>query len=126
MGRGLAPGEDPSASLRSAQDGSEEPSGEPFTAAVTFRDLGADLPASKYPARLWLRLDNTAALTAALSYDGGDFVTAAAVPAGHRSARGFALPLRRCDRFALRLTGPAPWTLHGVAVETRTEATRRR
>ena len=97
-----------------------------YTASVTLADLCADLPASKYPVRLWLRLDNTSAVTAALSYDGGEFVTAAAVPAGHRSARGFALPLRRCDRFSLRLTGTAPWTLHGLAVETRTEGTRRR
>ena len=53
-------------------------------------------------------------------------MTAATVPAGNRSARGFALPLRRCGRFALRLAGPAPWTLHAVEIETRTEGTRRR
>ena len=99
---------------------------ESFTASVTLSDLASDLPASKYPTRLWLRLDNAAAVTAAVAYDGGDFIAAATVPAGHRSARGFPMPLRRCDRFALRLTGPAPWTLHGLAVETRTEGTRRR
>ena len=109
--------------LGGAASGTAEQS---FTASVTLSDLAADLPASKYPTRLWLRLDNAAALTAAVAYDGGDFTTAATVPAGHRSVRGFPLPLRRCDRFALRLTGPAPWTLHGLAIETRTEATRRK
>jgi hypothetical protein len=123
--RSAAAGEDPSTSLRSAQDDSGGET-ESFTASVTLSDLAADLPASKYPTRLWLRLDNTDALTAAVSYDGGDFVTAATVPAGHRSVRGFPLPLRRCDRFSLRLTGPAPWTLHGLAIETRTEGTRRK
>lgn len=95
---------------------------ESFTASVTL----ADLPAGAYPLRLWLRLDNAAALTAELSYDGGEFVTAAAIPAGNRSARPFGLPLRRCGRVSLRLSGPAPWTLRGVEAETRAEPTRRR
>ena len=64
----------------------------------------------KYPVRLWLRYEtvNAATLKAYISYDGGAWELAGTLPA--KAGVGTAdtpVPIRRCDRFALKLRSEA-------------------
>ena len=77
--------------------------------------------------RLWLELENAGAMAVEASFDGGAFQTVATLPAsapGRAAAVG--VPIRRCRRMSLRLSGSAPWTLRALEIETRTERKNRK
>ena len=100
---------------------------EPAAASsVTFAPFDAASFASKYPVRLWLRYESAGPLTAEIAYDGGAWETAAALPAGGRADRNTPVPIRRCGRFALRLSAAGAWKLYALQVETRAERTNRK
>ena len=83
--------------------------------------------ASKYPVRLWLRMENAAAVTVQISYNGGTFETAATIPASTgKSATYIPVPIRRCDRFGLKISSTKAWKLYGMEIETRGERTNRK
>lgn len=90
-----------------------------FRAELSEADLGAF--AAKYPAQLWLRMENSAAVTVAVRYDGGDWETVCTVSAGAMRVLTVGAPLRRCDRFALRFSGSGAWTLRAVGIAARRE-----
>ena len=75
--------------------------------------------------RLWLRLESAGAVTVDIRYDGGAWETAAACAAG-TADRYLPVPIRRCARFALRLTAACAWRLRALELELRAEARPRR
>ena len=95
---------------------------------------GGSVFAAKYPVRLWLRYalapfaegGTPPTLTVLLSYDGGEFETAAVLPAGGRQARSAAVPVRRCDGFRVRLTADGAWKLYALELELRAERKNRK
>ena len=98
-----------------------------FTGSVTVSDIGSDSFQSRYGVRLWLELENAGAMAVEASFDGGAFQTVATLPAsapGRAAAVG--VPIRRCRRLSLRLSGGAPWTLRALEIETRTERKNRK
>lgn len=100
---------------------------EDFTASVTVGGLGAEGLRSGYPARLWLALENAAPVTVSVAYDGGTFTSVGTLsPLPAAAPRALALPTRRHHRMAVRLSGPAPWTLHALGFETRAGNANRR
>lgn len=105
--------------LRGGTAGTAEGS---FTGSVTLADLGADQFAGKYPRLLRVRMERAAPVTVEISYDGGPFGIAATLPAGDGTADALAVPIRRCGRFSLRLSGAAPWRLKALDFELRSEA----
>ena len=88
---------------------------EGFTASAETAPFDGGAFGGKYPVRLWIRGAGT--LRAEIAYDGGAWETAGDFSASGTGAASFSVPLRRCDRFALRLTGPAPWTVRALEVE---------
>ena len=98
-----------------------------FESSVTFADLDLDGSFSgKYPVRLWLRMENAGAVTVQISYNGGSFETAATISAATGKAVSCVpVPIRRCDRFRVKLSTTGAWKLYGMEIETRAERTRR-
>lgn len=95
--------------------------------SVTISDIGADSFASRYGVRLWLELENAGAMAVAASFDGGEFEPVATLPASKPGrAAAVSVPIRRCRRLSLRLSGSAPWTLRAVELEMRTERKNRK
>ncbi len=117
-----------------------------FDSSVTFADFDSVTVsktkysfASKYPVRLWLRYqcaernvteDNVttdiAALTVKISYNGGNLETAIALPSSGKTAKYIPVPIRRCDRFSIKLSCNSDWKLYGMEIETRAERTNRK
>ena len=100
-----------------------------FASSVTFADFdsaGSRSFAAKYPVRLWLRLESAGAVTVQIAYNGGVWETAASIPAGEKRARYIPVPIRRCDRFGLKLATTGAWRLYGMEIETRAERTSRK
>ena len=106
--------------------GAAEPDEADFESSVTFADWDMQSFGSKYPVRLWLRLESAGAVTVEISYNGGSFETAATIPAGGKGVSYVPVPIRRCDRFGLRLTTTGAWKLYAMEIETRAERTNRR
>ena len=98
-----------------------------FASSVAFADFDLDGSFSgKYPVRLWLRMENAGAVTVQISYNGGSYETAATIPAATGKAVSYVpVPIRRCDRFRVKLTASGAWKLYGMEIETRAERTRR-
>ena len=97
-----------------------------FESAATFADFDLNSFAAKYPLRLWLRYAAAGPLTVRLACDGGAFETAATLPAAQgRAAAYLPVPIRRCQRFALRLTCGKAWRLYGMEIETRAQRANR-
>ena len=96
----------------------------PFDSVQTGQGLRSF--AAKYPVRVWLRLENAGAVTVSVQYDGGAWETAATCPAGARHTRYVPVPIRRCDRFALKLTTTGAWRLRAVELEVRARPANRR
>ena len=97
-----------------------------FASSVTFADFDLQTFGSKYPVRLWLRMENAGAVTVQISYNGGSCETAATIPAATGKAVSYVpVPIRRCDRFRVKLTASGAWKLYGMEIETRAERTRR-
>ena len=97
-----------------------------FESSVTFADFDLQTFGSKYPVRLWLRMENAGAVTVQISYNGGSYETAATIPAATGKAVSYVpVPIRRCDRFRVKLSTTGAWKLYGMEIETRTERTRR-
>lgn len=80
----------------------------------------------KYPTRLWIRCAAEQGLHVAVRYDGGEWEPLGEVPAGGRSAQYLPFPVRRCERFALRLEGVGDWTVWAIEIESRQEADARK
>lgn len=117
-----------------------------FESSVTFGELdsvtinrSAYTFASKYPVRLWLRyaLDarnetangvttDVAALTVTISYNGGAFRSVTALPSGGKNVRYVPVPIKRCDRFSVKLSANSAWKLYGMQIEVRTERSSRK
>ena len=89
----------------------------PFTASAAFADFDLRSFEGKYPVRLRLRLACAGPVTVSLRCDGGAWETAATLAAGDGD-RYIPLPVRRCARFALRLSGACAWTLRALEIET--------
>ena len=94
----------------------ELPREEGLEAAAEFAPLDCGRFMGKYPVRLRLR-GRGAALAAEIAFDGGPWESAGIFRAADTAAGCLTLPLRRCDRFALRLRGPAPWSLDAAELE---------
>jgi len=97
-----------------------------FESSVTFAPFDGASFASKYPVRLWLRYESASPLTAEICYDGGDWETAAVLPAGDLAGRNTPVPIRRCGRFGLRLSAAGAWRLYALQIETRAQRTNRK
>lgn len=100
-----------------------------FASSVTFADFdsaGSRSFSSKYPVRLWLRLESAGAVTVQISYNGGLLETAVTIPAGAKRTGYIPVPIRRCDRFGLKLSTTGTWRLYGMEIETRAETTNRK
>ena len=101
-----------------------------FESAVTFAPFdrageGGSF-AGKYPVRLWLRAASAGTLTVEIAYDGGAWETAATVPAGRERACCLGVPIRRCDRFGVRIRALGAWSLRSMALEVRARDTNRK
>lgn len=97
---------------------------------VEFGDWDMQSFDSKYPTRVWLRVDGTPdarlssedpsmSILVAVSYDGAEFESAGQffLPEARKSAY-LPLPIRRCDHFRLRITGVlGAWTLRAIEME---------
>ena len=94
--------------------------------AVTFAEADFGSFGSKYPTRLWLRLESEKAVTVTVSYNGGAFEAAYTFAAGGKSAVTAPVPIRRCDRFAVKLTGSGQLRLYAMELELRAEQTNRK
>jgi hypothetical protein len=110
-----------------------DPNEADYESSVTFADFDRVTVnrstysfSSKYPVRLWLRMENTADVTVKISYNGGTLETAATIPAGTKNASYIPVPIRRCDRFGMKLSSTKAWKLYGMEIETRTERTNRK
>lgn len=88
-----------------------------FESSVTFAAWDYESFESKYPARLWLRLACSGDMTVEIRYDNGDWLTSATLTSQGKRTEYVPVPIRRCDRYALRLTGTAPWTLYALQWE---------
>lgn len=93
---------------------------------VEFAEMDMGDFASKYPTRVWFRMENANAVTVTVKYNSGSFETAFTIPTEGKSARNFPVPIRRCDRFALKLTGTGQMRLYAMEAELRTERTNRK
>ena len=96
-----------------------------FPSSAAFADFDGGSFAGQYPVRLWLRLECAGAVSVLVSYNGGAFEAAASIPAGTKKTACVPVPIRRCDRFGLRLSGAKPWKLYALEVETRAQRTRK-
>jgi len=126
--------------------GASSPDETAFDSSVTFADFdrvkigrGTYTFASKYPVRIWLRYElaarnvtvesvttDIAALTVQISYNGGAFENVTTLPSGGKTAKYLPVPIRRCDRFRVKLSCNSDWKLYGMEIETRTERTNRK
>lgn len=98
-----------------------------FASSVTFADFDLQTFGSKYPVRLWLRMENAGAVTVQISYNGGSYETAATIPAATGKAVSYVpVPIRRCDRFRVKLSTTGAWKLYGMEIETRAQSTSRK
>lgn len=99
---------------------------ESVSSALTFADWDMQSFDSKYPVRLWLRTEaeEGAGLTVRVRYNGGEWETAAVYAPGGKGSRYLPIPVRRCERFALRIEADGSWRLHALEWEllTGTEA----
>lgn len=87
---------------------------------IEFGDWDYSSFDSKYPTKLWLRIEGSAMAAGFVdvSYDGGDFQRVGQFAAGGQK-RSFYLPMpiSRCDHFRLRITGSDQWTLRAIEQE---------
>ena len=97
-----------------------------FPSGVTFADFDLGSFESKYPVRLWLRAENEKPLVISLRYVDGLWEVVAVLPAAEKRARAVSVPIRRCDRFGLRIQSYGAWKLYDLAVETRAERKNRK
>ena len=81
---------------------------------------------AKYPLRLWLRMENAGPVTVTVSYNGGAFENAFTLAASGKCARNAPVPIRRCDRFAVKLAGSGAMTLTALELEVRAQQTNRK
>ena len=126
--------------------GAANPDESGFDSSVTFDDFDSVTVgrsvysfASKYPVRLWLRYacearnvtensvtTDIAALTVQISYNGGAFESVTTLPSTQKAAKYIPVPIRRCDRFRVKLSCNSAWKLYGMQIETRAERTNRK
>ena len=85
--------------------------------SVTFGDFDWNSFSGKYPTRLWLRAESDAALTVEIAYDGGGWERVCEWTPGGTGSGYFPVPIRRCDRYRLRLSAPGPWKLRALETE---------
>ena len=113
--------------------GAPAPDEADFSSGVTFADFdsvtihrGTCSFASKYPVRLWLRMENANPVTVKISYNGGAPETAITLAAGAKQTNYIPVPIRRCDRFGINLSTTGAWKLFALEIETCAGRTRRR
>lgn len=96
-------------------------------ASAEFADFDFRSFDGKYPVRLWIRAETENGIEIEVKYDSANaWEELGSVPAGGKAAKYLAFPVRRCDRFALRLTGAGPWTVWALEIECRAESTARK
>ncbi len=110
--------------LSGASAGAEEAA---FASSVTFADLDFGSFGGKYPVRVWLRAETPAPvgqaaptpLVLSVRHDGGLWREAASLTTGGAEKTAcLALPIRRCDRFSLKLACAAgAWRLWSIGIE---------
>lgn len=72
----------------------------------------------KQPVRLLLRLECAAAVTVQLMYDSsGTWQTAAQIAATGKTSRYFAVPIKRCDHYRIRISSAGAWKLYSLTRE---------
>ena len=106
--------------------GAANPDEANFESSVTFADFDLQTFASKYPVRLWLRMENAAAVTVKITYNGGALETVTTLAAGDKGTKYTPVPIRRCDRFGLQISTTGAWKLYSMEIETRAESTNRK
>ncbi len=105
-----------------------------FPSEAELPPFDAHALGGKYPQRLWLRLGpggddgGTGPVTLRVwtAFDGGPWEQAAELSAAPLRDVELPVPLRRCARFALRLTADGPWTLRAIRWESHAERSRRK
>jgi len=90
-----------------------------FESEAVFGDWDWNSMDSKFPTRLRLRLETDEGTTLAvqISYDGGDWETAATAGAGRKRNWYLPVPIRRCDHYKLRIAANGPWKLFALEHE---------
>ena len=97
-----------------------------FESGAAFADFDLQTFGSKYPVRLWLRYESENALQVKISYDGGTMESVTALAAGDKQTKYMPVPIRRCDRFRIRIDTIGAWKLYAMEIETRAQTTSRR
>ena len=97
-----------------------------FDSYVTFADFDMQTFAGKYPVRLWLRYESENDLTVEISYNGGAFETVTVLASGGKNTKYSPLPIRRCDRFRIKISTTGAWKLYAMEFEVRAERTNRK
>jgi hypothetical protein len=106
--------------------GAADPDEGRFEASATFADFDLQTFGSKYPVRLWLRMESEQTVTVKVIYNGGAAETAVRLPSGDKHATYFPVPIRRCDRFGLQISSMGAWKLYAMEIEVRAETTNRK
>ena len=90
-----------------------------FSSTATFADWDWKSFGSKYPVRLWLRAEASDGVTLCVSVrcDGGNWMPAAQWQPGAKKSGYFPVPLRRCERYALKIEADGPWKLWALEHE---------
>ena len=97
-----------------------------FDTGVWFADFDMQTFASKYPVRLWLRMENANEATVKITYNGGDLETVTTIPAAEKRTSYIPVPIRRCDRFGVEIETTGAWRLYAMEIETRAERSSRK
>jgi len=97
-----------------------------FDTGVWFAEFDLQTFGSKYPVRLWLRMENANEATVKITYNGGELETVTAIPAATKKTSYIPVPIRRCDRFGVAIETTGAWKLYAMEIETRAERTNRK
>ena len=71
-------------------------------------------------------MENAAAVTVKITYNGGALETVTTLAAGDKGTKYTPVPIRRCDRFGLQISTTGAWKLYSMEIETRAESTNRK
>lgn len=104
-------------------EATEQPEGQ-IVGSIVFGDWDFQSFDSKYPTRVWLRIETETpcVMLVSISYDGGDWELAKTIGTGvvidGKQSVYLPVPIRRCDHFKLQIMGGAgAWTLRAIELE---------
>ena len=77
-------------------------------------DWGMNMPDKKYISMLQIRLSTDDSIVLKIKYDGGEWITAATIPAKGKQSVTVPLRIRRCDYFRLRFSGNGNTKIYSI------------